>query len=196
MSFGFPTCAIDGYADLERAIGNAYSKNVLLFAAASNSGANLNRAYPARDQNVICIHSTDANGNRSRFSPTALANDTNLATIGEAVESAWPVHLCDEITNPTFVKYKSGTSYATPIAVGIGAFLLQYAKLHLGKDQLEKLKRQSRMKAVLRKIAQKSQDSRERDGYHYIALSLYSDNLFGKPERFIKDVIVDVLNNS
>jgi hypothetical protein len=111
MSFGFPTYDIEGYAELERAIGNAYSKHVLLFAAASNSGANLDRAYLARDQNVTCIHSTDANGNRSRFSPTALAKDTNLATIGEAVESAWPVHLCDEKANPTFVKYKSGTSY-------------------------------------------------------------------------------------
>jgi len=196
MSFGFPTCEIEGYAELERAIGNAYSKHVLMFAAASNGGANLDRAYPARDQNVICIHSTDANGNRSRFSPTAVENNTNLATVGEAVESAWPVHLCDEETNPTFVKYKSGTSYATPIAVGIAALLLQYAKIHLGETQLLKLKRQSRMKAVLRKIAQKSQESRRRDDYDYIALSLYSDNLFGKAERFIEDTIIDILNSS
>jgi hypothetical protein len=196
MSFGFTTCDIDGYNELEGAIRDAYSKDILLFAAASNSGANLDRAYPARDQNVICIHSTDANGNRSKFSPNAIADDTNLATIGEAVESAWPVHLCDKKTNPTFVKYKSGTSYATPIAAGIAAFLLQYAKLHLRQDQLHKLKRQSRMKAVLRKVAQKSQESKRRDDYHYVALSLYSDNLFGKDERLIKDTIVDVLNNS
>jgi hypothetical protein len=84
----------------------------------------------------------------------------------------------------------------TLIAVGIAAFLLQYAELYLREDQLDKLKRQSRMKAVLRKIAQKSQESRRRDDYHYIALSLYSDNLFGKPEEFIKDTIVDVRNNS
>jgi len=109
-----------------------------------------------------------------------------LATVGEVVESAWPVHLCDERTNPTFVKYKSGTSYATPIAVGIAAFLLQYAKMHLEENQLLKLKRLSRMKAVLRKITQKSQESRRRDDYDYIALSLYSDNLFGKAEGFIK----------
>lgn len=196
MSFGFPTRSIDSYSVLEGAIEYAYSQHVLLFAAASNSGNNLDRAYPARDQNVICIHSTDANGNRSRFSPTALAHDTNIATIGEAVQSAWPVHLCDKTTNPTFVKYKSGTSYATPIAVGIAAFLLQYAKLHLGEEQVDKLKRQKGMKAVLRKIAQKSQDSKRRDDYDYIALSLYSDNLFGKGEGFIKETIVDVLNNS
>ncbi|OCK74584.1 subtilisin-like protein [Lepidopterella palustris CBS 459.81] len=196
MSFGFPTCDVDGYDELERAIENAHSKHVLMFAAASNSGANLNRAYPARDQHVICIHSTDANGNRSSFSPTAITDDTNIATVGQAVESAWPVHLCDEKTNPTFVKYKSGTSYATPIAAGIAAFLLQYAKLHLREDQLEKLKRQSGMKAVLRKIAQKSQESKLRDDYYYVALSLYSDNLFGKTEGFIKETIIDILKNS
>lgn len=196
MSFGFPTRDIDGYGELERAIEKAYSKHVLLFAAASNSGANLDRAYPARDQNVICIHSTDANGNRSKFSPTAISDDTNLATIGEAVESAWPVHLCDENTNPTFIKYKSGTSYATPIAAGIAAFLLQYATQYLTEDQADMLKRPSRMKAVLRKIAKKGEGSKNRDDYYYVALSLYSDNLFGKDEAIIKYTIVDVLNNS
>ncbi|KAH7417511.1 peptidase S8/S53 domain-containing protein, partial [Cadophora sp. MPI-SDFR-AT-0126] len=191
MSFGFPTSDIPGYPLLEEAIAKAYSKNILLFAAASNSGGNLDRAYPARDQNVICIHSTDANGNRSNFSPTALSNDTNIATIGEAVESAWPVHLCDGEANPTFVKYKSGTSYATPIAVGIAAFLLQYAKLHLSSEQAEKMRRQSRMKAVLRRIAQKGLETKGRDDYHYVALSLYSDNLFGKSEAFTRDTIND-----
>jgi hypothetical protein len=194
MTFVFPTCDIDGYGELERAIVDAYSKHVLLFAAASNSGANLDRAYPARDQNVICIHSTDANGNRSRFSPTAISDDINLATIGEAVESAWPVHLCDETTNPACVKYKSGTSYATPIAAGIAAFLLQYARLHL-TDKADMLKRQSRMKAVLRKIAEKSQGSKSRDDYHYLALSLFPDNLFGRDKEFINYITGDLLKN-
>ncbi|PMD37409.1 subtilisin-like protein [Hyaloscypha variabilis F] len=192
MSFGFPTCDIDGYDKVEAAIMNAYSKHVLLFAAASNSGANLDRAYPARDQNVICIHSTDANGNRSKFSPTAISNEINLATIGEAVESAWPVHLCDEATNPTFVKYKSGTSYATPIAAGIGAFLLQYARIHM-PEKANMLKRQSKMKAVFRRIAEKSQGSKSRDEYHYVALSVVAGNLFGKGEDFINSTIGDLL---
>ncbi|KAF4626074.1 hypothetical protein G7Y89_g12089 [Cudoniella acicularis] len=195
MSFGFPTCDIDGYDKLEAAIMKAYSKDILLFAAASNSGANLDRAYPARDQNVICIHSTDANGNRSRFSPTAVSNEINLATIGEAVESAWPVHLCDEATNPTFVKYKSGTSFATPIAAGIAAFLLQYARLHM-PEKADMLKRQSKMKAVFRKIAEKSQGSKNRDDYHYVALSIFSDNLFGKEKDFINYTIDDLLKTS
>jgi subtilisin family serine protease len=194
MSFGFPTCNIDGYEELERAIADAYSKNVLLFAAASNSGANRGRAYPARDQNVICVHSTDANGNRSRFSPTAISDAMNLATIGEAVESAWPQYLCDEAAGPPFVKYKSGTSYATPIAAGVAAFLLQYARLHL-TDKADMLKRQAKMKSLLRVIAGGSQGSKGRDDYHYVSLSLFSDNFFGKDKAFINSTISDLLEN-
>lgn len=191
MSFGFPSRDVEGYDELESAIHNAYSAHVLLFAAASNSGANLDRAYPARDENVICIHSTDANGNRSPFSPTALSNALNLATVGEAVESAWPVHLCE---THLAVKRKSGTSYATPIAVAIAVFLLQYVRLYLPENAYM-LKRQSRMKAVLRKISEKSLESRPRDDYHFVALNRYSDNLFGKDQEFINYTLRDLLNH-
>lgn len=189
MSFGFHTRDVEGYDELERAIHNAYSSHVLLFAAASNSGANLDRAYPARDENVICINSTDANGNRSPFSPTALADTLNLATVGEAVESAWPVRLCE---SPSGLKHKSGTSYATPIAVSIAGFLLQYTRLHI-PEHAYLLQRRSKMQAVLRKIAEKSLDSRARDDYHFMALSLYSDNLFGKDPEFINHTLRDIL---
>ncbi|QGA21462.1 hypothetical protein EYB26_009173 [Talaromyces marneffei] len=192
MSFGFPTREIKDYDKLEGAIHKAYSNHTLLFAAASNSGANLDRAYPARDENVICIHSTDANGNRSKFSPTALADALNLATVGEAVESSWPLRLC-EGNNSLGTKYKSGTSFATPIAVSIAAFLLQYVRTYV-PDYAHMLKRQSRMKAVLNKISGKTQESRSRDDYHYVAISRYSDNLFGKEREFINYTLRDLLS--
>lgn len=96
-------------------------------------------------------------------------------------------------TNPECVQYKSGTSYATPIVVGIAVFLLQYARLHLA-SQAHILKRQSRMKEVFWKIAQKTQQSTSRDGYDHIALSRFSDNLFGKDKKFIDATISDLLN--
>jgi subtilisin family serine protease len=195
MSFGFPE-RVNGYTELENAILDAYRSSVLLFAAASNSGANLDRAYPARHQEVICIHSTDANGNRSTFSPTATNSDDNFATIGEAVESAWPIHLCNQEKRKTSVAHKSGTSFATPIAAGIGAFLLQYSRLHLSEEEAKMLKRSSGMKAVLRRISKKREGSKERDGYEYIAPSRYSDNFFGKSESHVKVAIVDALKNS
>lgn len=194
MSFGYPTNQTDGYKELETAILYAHSKRVLMFAAASNGGANQDRAYPARDPHVVCIHSTDSDGNRSRFSPTALSHDINLATIGEAVQSAWPVNLCDPNFNPDCIECKSGTSYATPIAVGMAAFLMQYARLHL-PDLAHLLKRQSKMKDVLLKIAEKTQKSSSRDGYHYITLSLNSDNLFGKDKQYIDVTLCELLKN-
>lgn len=189
MSFGFYSRDIEGYDELESAIHNAYSAHVLVFAAASNSGANLDRAYPARDDNIICINSTDANGNRSPFSPTALSDAINLATVGEAVESAWPLRLCD--ASESGLKHKSGTSYATPIAAAIAAFLLQYVRLYL-PEHAHMFKRPPRMKSVLRKISQRS--SKDRDGYQFIAVSCYSDNLFGKEQEFINYTLRDMLS--
>ncbi|KAL7938794.1 peptidase S8/S53 domain-containing protein [Trichoderma chlorosporum] len=192
MSFGFPTCAIENYSELESALANAHAKRVLLFAAASNSGGTLGRAYPARDQNVIAIHATDTNGNRSSFSPTAVAHDINLATVGEAIQSAWPMHLWDA-SNGNFLKYKSGTSFATPIATGIAAFLLLYAKIHI-PEKADALKSRRRMQALLRHIAEKEAGQTARDGYHFIDLSLYADSLFGKSKDFIDGTIRDVLS--
>ncbi|KAK1252176.1 hypothetical protein MKX08_003363 [Trichoderma sp. CBMAI-0020] len=186
MSFGFPSREIDGYDLLERSIRSAVSEDVLIFAAASNNGANTKRAYPARYPDVICIHSTNANGAPSDFNPRPLPGD-NLATIGEAIESAWPVHLCDREMNELCVARKSGTSFATPIASGIAAFLLQYARSKLLPREAEQLKRCHYMKAVLKAVSVESQ------GYDYIAPSLHPDNAFGKGEASLKAQIRDAM---
>ncbi|KAL6804134.1 peptidase S8/S53 domain-containing protein [Trichoderma sp. SZMC 28012] len=192
MSFGFPTCSMDDYHELEDALANAHAKRVLLFAAASNCGGRLGRAYPARDQNVIAIHATDTNGNRSRFSPTALSHDINLATVGEAIESAWPMYLSGNSASK-FLRCKSGTSFATPIAAGIAAFLLLYTKIHL-PDKADALKSRRRMQALLKRVAEKEVGQMPRDGYHFIDLSLHSDSLFGRGKNYIDETIRDVLN--
>ncbi|KAH7469509.1 hypothetical protein FOMA001_g14601 [Fusarium oxysporum f. sp. matthiolae] len=110
MSFGWPSSDMVGHDALEDAIDHAYSKKVLMFAAASNSGARLGRAYPASNPHVICVHSTDTNGEASGFSPTAEPNSINLATVGESVESAWPTLLSRD---SRCLQSRSGTSYAT-----------------------------------------------------------------------------------
>lgn len=194
ISFGFPTRAIDGYYELEHAIKHAHYRDVLLFAAASNNGGQLGRAYPAREPNVVCVHSTDVHGNRSPFSPTAAPEDVNLATVGEAVESAWPVHLCCGDEHAAYYTAKSGTSYATPIMAGIAAFLLLYARLNL-PDRAHLLRSRSRMMALLQRIAQKGQGGGPRDGYHFVDVSLYNDSLFGKSKVYIDQTIGDILNS-
>ncbi|KAL6817784.1 peptidase S8/S53 domain-containing protein [Trichoderma sp. SZMC 28015] len=172
-SFGFPTCNLDDYYELEDALANAHAKRVLLFAAASNSGGNLGRAYPARDQNVIAIHVIDTD-------------------VGEAIESAWPVYLSDN-PNSRALRCKSGTSFAIVIAAGIAGFLLLYAKIHL-LDRADALKSRRRMQALLKRVVEKEVGQTARDGYYFVDLSLYSDSLFGKSKEFIDETIRDVLN--
>ena len=192
MSFGFPDCNIENYSILEAAVEAAYSAHVLMFAAASNSGANLLRAYPARHAEVICVHSTDSKGNRSKFSPTAEEGD-NFATIGEFVLSTWPESLRDAAMGYQGMSYKSGTSFSTPIAACVGAFLLKYARINLPSDKAKKLKKGTSMRAMLRRIAEKKEGVHKRDGYDYVELSLHSDNLFGKDKDYVKSRLLDAL---
>ncbi|KAM0290547.1 hypothetical protein ACHAO9_004905 [Fusarium lateritium] len=186
MSFGWPA-RDDEYDSLEKAIKNAQFNDVLLFAAASNDGANAKRAWPARHSGVICVHSTAADGNPSSFNPIAVPGD-NFAIIGEAVEGAWPRDLCEEQNNTSLLMHKSGTSFVTPIAAGIAAFLLQYARLNLSKRDAARLKQFEGMTAALRRI------SVVKNGYNYIAPRLHPDNFFGKGEEFIRTSLREALS--
>ncbi|KAE9364083.1 hypothetical protein N431DRAFT_120568 [Stipitochalara longipes BDJ] len=115
MSFGLdskPQAVTD-------AMASAIDQDKIIFAAASNSGGNSGRAYPASWPGVICIHATDGYGNQAFFNPSKEGED-NFATLGVAIESRWE--------NRTVIK--SGTSFATPVAAGIAANVLQFAKNH------------------------------------------------------------------
>ncbi|KAJ4003173.1 hypothetical protein NW752_011653 [Fusarium irregulare] len=192
MSFGWPSSDIINYKALEAAIDIAYSKRVLMFAAAANSGGRLARAYPASSPHVICVHSTDALGNASDFSPTPAPNSINIATVGECVESAWPTFLCDSL-NYNCVKSRSGTSYATPIIAGTAAFLLQYARLHLTSDEALAMKRREKMEAVLKRCAVRGPNYQPRDGYFSVDLSLDKHNLFGQRAEWVSYEIVKAI---
>ncbi|KAF4627633.1 hypothetical protein G7Y89_g10518 [Cudoniella acicularis] len=157
MSFGFPR-RIDS---IQNAIQAAHGKNKIMFAAASNNGGNHLIAYPANQlSRVITINSTDGLGNGSGFNPTPHPESANFATLGEAVESSWPAHLLVGCT-----QRKLGTSFATPIAAGIAAVILEYT---MQKLPVEKYTEASRlhscegMKAILKLM------SEERKGYRYI----------------------------
>ncbi|KAF6240481.1 hypothetical protein HO173_001149 [Letharia columbiana] len=63
MSFGF----LRWYHSIEKAIDRAASENIIVFASASNSGANRKIAFPASYPRVICINSADGSGARSRY---------------------------------------------------------------------------------------------------------------------------------
>ncbi|PNP46596.1 hypothetical protein THARTR1_10713 [Trichoderma harzianum] len=110
---------------MQMAISNALHNQTLLFAAASNDGANLGRAFPAKYPSVFCIHSTDGNGNPSTFNPTADDKDVNFSLLGENVSSHWPMGKNGHYEH---VNVMSGTSVATPIAAGLAAAILTFVR--------------------------------------------------------------------
>jgi hypothetical protein len=129
MSFGFR-----GRVDEVRKVVDMYCTKKIMVAAASNNGGNFGRAYPADDLNVICMHSTDGQGNRSNFSPSNQEDRFNFSILGKSVESLWPKGLdgCEDDVRPC-----SGTSVATPIAAGIAATVLAFARHHLQQKYSE-----------------------------------------------------------
>lgn len=126
MSFGFPR----GVKEIDEKITRATQKNILVFAAASNDGRNSSRMYPASNPSVFAIHSTNGKGIKSDFNPPP-EMDQNLSILGEYVESAW--RTSEESSGCT--RRLSGTSFATPIAVCLSAFLLAYVPILIPKHE-------------------------------------------------------------
>ncbi|KAF2633125.1 subtilisin-like protein, partial [Macroventuria anomochaeta] len=202
------TCAVDAGADvisisvgfeerelpdpLEQAIKYAKDKEVHVFAAASNQGANRRRTYPARYDGVFCIHSTNAFGDFCDFNPTKLG-DCNFATMGVAVTSSWPKNLAqspESYEGGSVTKAMTGTSVSTPIAASLAAFLLRYARTHLDHEHIVQLKKHSVLRSVLKSMAQ------ERDRVFYLSLQSAPGHMFGWHEADIQREMKKVIHDS
>ena len=150
MSFGLEK----DHDGMTEAILQAASKRIIMFAAASNNGGNQDVTFPARRDEVICIYSTDGQGNSSGCNPTGPkgSNGYHFATLGAAVKSAWPRHLPGGHTS----KRMTGTSFSTPIAAAVAACILEFARMHRIADDLYKLLRSREgMLLVLPQMADK-----------------------------------------
>jgi hypothetical protein len=147
MSFGFPE--LDPIIDI--ALTHAAAKNTILLAAASNSGNRHSISWPARAEQVICIHSLHGNGDHSSYTPNSRPQDYGI--LGQAVSSYWPPHF-----NAGMSVLRSGTSCAAPIAAGVAAIVLEYAQQKLplyaraGSKVDEHVIRRLRSNAGMRKI--------------------------------------------
>ena len=179
MSFGFSDETEQGCDELRRAIIAAHARNILMFAAASNSGAHGAPAFPARHSNVFCIYAGDGMGNSGLMNLTAQRHSFNFCTLGEAVESAWPRAL----SKYPWKCRKSGTSFSTAIAAGIAAFILLYARQNMAPNEAERFKQYDKMRDML------FQMSNRRHDYNVISIS----NFFAKPADETRFLMKSVL---
>lgn len=88
------------------------------------------------------------------MNPNPLKKALNFSALGVAVESKWKGQTV----------FKSGTSFATPVAAGIAANVLEFAgcRGHLSPGNMRRLKKFEGMGAVLEDMCT------ERDGYDYL----------------------------
>jgi len=123
MSFGMPV-SDKGIADAIRdaKIRDATKKQkdaergVVMFAAASNVGRSRRRTFPATHSRVIGVHAMTGNGDSASLNPSAEGEHDRLGTLGVGIRLSWRNE----------ASYKSGTSYATPIAAGIAANWIEW----------------------------------------------------------------------
>ena len=114
MSLGSPLT--DKY--LEKSIEYAVENNVVIFCAAGNSGNNMDIMYPAKLDTTISVGSIGRNLEISNFS--CCGDELDFVAPGEDIISCVP--------NNSYASM-SGTSMATPYAVGCASLLLSYKNL-------------------------------------------------------------------
>jgi subtilisin family serine protease len=118
----------DDIPTISTALNEALNAGILIFASASNSGANYPITFPARLHGIFCIGSSDGLGAPSTFNP--LSKDEKYSVLGEAVSGACPKHLSDKrgYNSKEQTVRQDGTSTATPIAAAIAALFIDYSR--------------------------------------------------------------------
>jgi hypothetical protein len=105
--------------DVEDALYAAQKAGVLLFASVGNFGAlsSLNILYPASSPHVIAVDAADGLGEPASFNSSTETGDikTRFTAPGQGMQGY----------NGSYV---NGTSYASPIAAGIAALVLEFAQ--------------------------------------------------------------------
>lgn len=163
MSIGFTQIDEDEEgSDIRQAIKDAYSANILVFAAASNGGNSDGIAFPATlKDNVICIFATNGASTPSSniFNPGPNKNSTvNFACLGEQVPLPWPGRSEEQ--------HLSGTSISTYIASGLAAIIIDFSRQKACREAMQydcekavsrgpsaRLKTKEGMEAVFREMS-------------------------------------------
>ena len=173
-----------------------------MLAAASNYGGNQRPSWPARHDQVMCIHATTGLSNKYPKNPTPLKNKDNFAVLGSSAKAAWPSTASG--TSPWI--RKSGTSTAAPVAASIAGIVLTCLKTsklgYLDKIQLDEaakeeegrryqrklqvLGRPKNMAAVFRLMVG---EEGERDDYHYVVPWRVFRSDYKSPTYMIENIL-------
>jgi len=105
---------------MEEAIDYAYSKGVVIVAAAGNSGQNA-ASYPARYPKVISVSALDAAGNKAEYSNFGAGVD--IAAPGGGKEDKILQNTIDPSTGKSVFMGYQGTSMAAPHVAGVAAMI-------------------------------------------------------------------------
>ncbi|KAG8422122.1 hypothetical protein J3459_010707 [Metarhizium acridum] len=162
MSFGRP----DRVECINSQIQRARDRGILMVSAASNAGGLGTISWPAKAQDVICVHALDGYGNGTNFTPSPRPHNHNFAAPGVSIEGYWPTHLSP--SRKPF-QYMSGTSCATPIVAGILAVLLEYVRKHETKygyyaDLFKRLREKEGVVTILGKMT----STEKRNKYQFL----------------------------
>jgi subtilisin family serine protease len=118
MSFGWPY----NHDGVRRAIDFARQNGVHMFASTSNDGLlgpPNDILYPARSDSVIGVDAADGHGEHTRYAPSASSQYSRGSRFSAPSLG---------ISSPHTERAWSGSSFACPIAAGVAALILEFAR--------------------------------------------------------------------
>lgn len=139
---------------INEAINKAYQKDVIMLAANQSHGRN----FPASLSQVLSISSVDGYGMSSTFNSTLEEDENSFSILGEAIGLSWAGDL-----NAGGRSRKSGASFATAIAAGVAASVIQFGRqtLPAGSPELSTISSLDGMRLLFSSMS----SSRERSRY-------------------------------